>query len=282
MNHPTAIENPAFWRPQWGLERFGVRMHLSFRTGGVSKAPYDSLNLGLHVGDSLGSVKSNRDIFEAHLGVRAVFFDQRHGVGVLEIDHSSPNGLSADGAYTLQPGIACTMMVADCMPLLLADERGRSVGAVHVGWRGLVGLAENSTLLSLSVVENAHLLICRSIAENFGQAPSRLYAWLGPCIGPASFEVGEQVLEAFRQKDPLNLQAFKAHSHDKNKWVADLPQLVRHQLKGLGVFDIWGNEGSSQWCTVSRPDLYFSHRRDRLSGRFAASIWIDPPKNSGC
>ena len=282
MNHRTANDTLAFWRPQWGLERFGVRMHLSFRSGGVSQAPYDSLNLGLHVGDTPSLVNSNREIFQEQLGVRAVFLDQRHGVGVIEIDHSTPSGLSADAAFTLKPGVACTMMVADCMPVLLADEGGRLVAAVHVGWRGLVGLAEDSTLLPKSVVENAHHLMRLSMAETFGPTRSRLHAWLGPCIGPGSFEVGEQVLEAFRQKDPRNLQAFKAHSHDKNKWVADLPQLVRHQLKGLGVFDIWGNEGSSQWCTVSRPDLYFSHRRDRLSGRFAASIWIELPKNSGC
>ena len=276
MNPPTPNENTAFWRPDWGLERLGVRMHLSFRSGGVSKAPYDSMNLGLHVGDDPHLVQVNRDIFQEHLGVPAVFMDQKHGIDILEIGPSSPRGLCADAAFTTQAGVACTMMVADCMPLLLADERGRMVGAVHVGWRGLVGLGEKSTLLSQSVVENAHRVISSSLAQTFDQPTSRLYAWLGPCIGPTTFEVSEEVVAAFTQKDPLYLQAFQPHRLHKNKWLADLPHLVRLQLKGLGVCDIWGNDGSSQWCTVSRPDLYFSHRRDRVSGRFAASIWLEP------
>ena len=123
MNPPTPNDTTAFWRPDWGLERLGVRMHLSFRSGGVSQAPYDSLNLGLHVGDDPLLVHVNRGIFQEHLGVPAVFMDQKHGIDILEIGPSSPSGLCADAAFTTHAGVACTMMVADCMPLLLADEK---------------------------------------------------------------------------------------------------------------------------------------------------------------
>jgi len=283
MENPPLWEAGAtdFWRPSWGLERYGVRMHLSPRAGGVSKAPYDSLNLGLHVGDDPEAVAINRALLEKRLGAKAIFFDQVHGVQCLRVDANTPNGLKADGAYTLERGVACTMMVADCMPLLLADEKARVVGAVHVGWRGLVGMGEQGQLLPQGVVEQAHMALTRGVLESTVESGVRLHAWLGPCIGPNAFEVGPEVLCAFTQRNPLNARFFKPHPHQKNKWLADLPQLVRALLTQLGVTHLWGNDGSPNWCTVNRADLYFSHRRDRVSGRFAASIWIAPEENLG-
>ena len=265
-----------FWRPRWGLERLGVRTHLSFRDGGVSSTPFDRLNLGLHVGDEPGLVEENRLIYQRQMGVKAVFFDQKHGTECVQIDHTTPNGLSADGAYTVERGLACTMMVADCMPLLLADAQGRMVAAVQVGWRGLVGLGDNSSLLPLGVLEQAHQDMRQGLGQAFDRPEVRLYAWLGPCIGPDAFEVGEEVVRAFKEKEAMNVEAFKPIAHKPGKWLADLPQLVRMQLKRLGVVDVWGNDGTKQWCTHSCPDLYFSHRRDRVSGRFGASIWLEP------
>ncbi len=276
MTPASSLQTSDFWRPRWGLERLGVRTHLSFREGGVSLKPFDRLNLGLHVGDEPERVEQNRSIYEQQMGAKAVFFDQQHGTDCVQIDHATPNGLCADGAYTMARGLACTMMVADCMPVLLADAKGRLVAAVHVGWRGLVGLGAHSTLSSLGVLEQAHQDMSRVLRQAFESSEVRLFAWLGPCIGPETFEVGEEVFGAFKAKEAFNAEAFKPLEHKPGKYLADLPQLVRLQLKRLGVQDVWGNDGSKPWCTVSRPDLYFSHRRDRISGRFAASIWLEP------
>ncbi len=276
MTPQPSLQTSEFWHPRWGLEHLGVRTHLSFRDGGVSSKPFDRLNLGLHVGDEPGRVEQNRAIYQRQMGAKAIFFDQKHGTDCIQIDHATPNGLSADGAYTMERGLACTMMVADCMPLLLADAKARMVAAVHVGWRGLVGLGDKQSLLPLGVLEQAHQEMSRVLMQVFKHPEVRLFAWLGPCIGPEAFEVGEEVVHAFEQKEALYVQAFKPLEHKPGKYLADLPLLVRMQLKRLGVQDVWGNDGSQAWCTLSCPDRYFSHRRDRTSGRFAASIWLEP------
>ena len=264
----------AFWAPDWGLEKLGVRVHLSLRDGGVSNAPYESMNLGLHVGDDPQSVEKNRALYQAHLGAKAVFFDQVHGTQCLPIDHASPNGLKADGAYTLEKGLACTKMVADCMPLLLADAKARVVAAVHVGWRGLVGLGEGGQLLPQGVIQSGVKQLRQTLQVHFGDEEPTLMAWLGPCIGANAFEVGPEVVQAFLKRNPQHQPFLVPHPHSPGKWLADLPNLVRHELLSLGVARQSGNDGSSLWCTVSRPDLYFSHRRDQKTGRFAASIWL--------
>jgi len=268
----------AFWQPQWDLDRLGVRMHLSFRQGGVSKAPYESLNLGSHVGDDPKDVEKNRMLYQERIRAKPVFFDQVHGAQCLQIDATSENGMKADAAYTLDKGVACTMMVADCMPLLLADSRARLVAAVHVGWRGLVGIDSSGKLLPHGVITNCVNLLTQTLQIQWGESPTPqagLLAWLGPCISASAFEVGPEVAQAFAQRDPLSQSFFYPHPHLRGKWMADLPKLVRQELLSLGVTQLWGNDGSPQWCTVGRPDLYFSHRRDQKTGRFAASIWLE-------
>ena len=240
-------------RPEWPLPA-GVRSWCSERAGGVSAAPWDTLNLGDHVGDDPLAVAENRRRHAVQLGARPVFLKQVHGRGVVRVDAGAPDGAEADACWTDERGIACTMMVADCLPVLVCDRAGRFVGAAHCGWRGLAG----------GVLEALHAAMAAGGA-------GELSAWLGPCIGPAAFEVGPEVRAAFVCDDAAADALFRPHV--QGKYLADLPGLARTRLAALGVRAIHGNDGSAAWCTVSNPSRFFSHRRDRVSGRFAASIW---------
>ena len=244
-------------RPQWAPPP-GVRALCSTRAGGVSGPPWDSLNLGDHVGDDGAAVAANRRTLAATLGVRPVFLRQVHGNGVVTLQADTPDGVQADACITRERGIACTIMVADCLPLLFADTRGQVVAAAHAGWRGLAGDAGRGVLEALM----AHM------------DPAHTVAWLGPCIGPSAFEVGPEVLAAFETGDPGSARWFRAAR--AGKWLADLPGLARRRLQALGLPAgcISGNDGSPAWCTVTQSSRYFSHRRDRVSGRFAACIWL--------
>jgi hypothetical protein len=243
--------------PEWSAPR-GVRAFCSERAGGVSALPYDSLNLGDHVGDDEAAVRENRRRYAATLQARPVFLKQVHGQGVVRLDAATPDMTEADACWTTERGIACTMMVADCLPVLLADARGQVVGAAHCGWRGLAG----------GVLE----ALWAQMAPVAGPAHGML-AWLGPCIGPEAFEVGPEVGAAFLAQDAGSADLFRPHG--EGKFLADLPGLARRRLAGLGIPAIHGNDGSREWCTVANPSRFFSHRRDRVSGRFAASVWRD-------
>jgi YfiH family protein len=224
----------------------------STREGGVSTAPYDSLNLGDHVGDDEAHVRANRERFRASLGARPVFMKQVHGTHVAQLQADTPDGIEADACVTRAHGVACTIMVADCLPILLADSQGHAVGAAHAGWRGLAGGVIEQTVAAMPAGDKL--------------------AWLGPCIGPEAFEVGPEVKAAFEKHDARAAAHFRAHG--EGKFLADLPALARMRLQALGVARVFGNDGSREWCTVSTPSRFFSHRRDRISGRFAASIWL--------
>lgn len=226
--------------------------------GGTSTGRYAGLNLGLHVGDVAHSVHSNRLRLQAAMGVRAVFLNQVHGCDVVAVDADSADGLTADGACTTQAGVACTVMVADCLPVLLCDADGSRVAAAHAGWRGLLG-AQGRGVLEVA-------------ASAFGAGKVQgLMAWLGPCIGPQAFEVGDEVRAAFVGATPAAVACFQPHA--AGKWLADLPGLARQRLQALGIERTYGNDGSQAWCTVSNPSRFFSHRRDGVSGRMAACIW---------
>jgi YfiH family protein len=243
--------------PQWPVHQ-RVRALCSDRAGGVSPAPYDTLNLGDHVGDLEAHVAANRERFAATLGARPVYMRQVHGTHVARLAPDTPQGVEADACWTTEPGLACTIMVADCLPVLLADARGRAVAAAHCGWRGLAGDAGRGVLENLWAAVAPHL--------------SDPVVWLGPCIGPTAFEVGPEVREAFTAHDPAAAACFRPHA--EGKFLADLPALARRRLAALGLSKVHGNDGSLAWCTVSNPSRFFSHRRDRTSGRFAASIWL--------
>ena len=243
---------PADWIvPGWPAPP-NVRAVCTSRAGGVSVAPYDTLNLGDHVGDDPAAVRRNRQLFGDALGARPVFLAQVHGVQTVAVSLETPDGTTGDGCVTEHKGVACTIMVADCLPVLLTDARGTAVGAAHAGWRGL---AEG-------VIEAAVTAMPRG----------ERMAWLGPCIGPDAFEVGAEVRDAFVARNADAQRFFKKHG--EAKFLADLPGLARHRLEALGVTAIYGNDGSTGWCTVSNPSRFFSHRRDRVSGRFAASVWL--------
>ena len=239
------------------------------RAGGSSGAPYDSLNLGDHVGDAACDVAANRRTLARALGVRPVFLSQVHGREVARLDATTPDGTRADGCIASVPGVACTVMVADCLPVLLADADGQAVAAAHAGWRGLAGEGGQG------VLETTCSALREALAEQGRRQPA-LMAWLGPCIGPAVFEVGDEVRAAFTAHDAQAAKLFRAHA--QGKWLADLAGLARQRLHALGITQVHGNDGSPAWCTVGNASRFFSHRRDSAarggSGRLAACIWL--------
>jgi polyphenol oxidase len=241
-----------------------VRALCTTRSGGVSAAPFDSLNLGDHVGDDPHAVGANRQVLAGTIAARPVFMRQVHGRGVARLTSRTPDGIEADACFTTEPGVACTIMVADCLPVLFAVADGSAVGAAHAGWRGLAGAH------GAGVLEAA----CEALWQASGARPADTVAWLGPCIGPEVFEVGPEVKAAFEAADLGAGALFRPH--DGGKWLADLPGLARRRLRALGVTAIHGNDGGRAWCTVANASRFFSHRRDRgASGRFAAAVWLD-------
>ncbi|GAB3480150.1 peptidoglycan editing factor PgeF [Polaromonas eurypsychrophila] len=266
--------NPDWLTPDWPAPP-GVRAVLTTRHGGVSVAPWDSLNLGDHVGDVPAQVAANRALLAQVTGAKPVFLQQVHGSAVLPLDGQTPHGLQADAAITSQRGVACTIMVADCLPVLFTHTEGGSVAAAHAGWRGLAGRQGDG------VLEQAFERF-RALAHK-GRAPAAIntIAWLGPCIGPTAFEVGAEVRAAFVDNDPGAAACFTAAA--PGKYLADLAGLARLRLQALGITQIFGNDGSASWCTVGNASRFFSHRRDagvrgngrKTTGRMAACIWLE-------
>jgi len=250
-------------RPQWPAPP-GVRALCSTRGGGVSGAPFDSLNLGDHVGDDPASVASNRARYAQALRARPVYLRQVHSTAVARLAPDTPDGTTADACISTAHGVACTIMVADCLPVLLCDVQGGVVGAAHAGWRGLAG--EGGRGVAETTVEAMAQAMTRRT-----DAGARLIAWLGPCIGPSAFEVGPDVLAAFTVTDPAAAGCFRP-LHE-GKWLADLPALARRRLHAVGVDAVFGNDGSAQWCTSTNPSRFFSYRREGITGRIAASVW---------
>lgn len=249
----------------------------STRAGGGSNAPWDSLNLGDHVGDVPEHVNVNRAILQKTMGAHAVFLKQVHGVGVEQLSSTTPDGTVADACVTTQRGVACTIMVADCLPVLLTNTEGSAVAAAHAGWRGLAGIDASGRFGETGVLEavftafqGSNQLASQSIRV---QAAPEIIAWLGPCIGPLAFEVGAEVKAAFEAGQPDAAQFFAATG--SGKFLADLAGLARARLHALGIKQIYGNNSTADWCTVGNPSSFFSHRRDAgVTGRMAACIWL--------
>jgi YfiH family protein len=264
--------HPNWLIPNWPAPA-NVRAVFTSRAGGVSAPPYESLNLGTHVGDRPESVAANRAALQRAVGAQAVFLNQVHGSAVLALDAATPDGLCADACVTRQRQLACTIMVADCLPVLLTTHDGRAVAAAHAGWRGLAGVGEAG---GQGVLEAVHAAL---LAQAGGVAT--VLAWLGPCIGPSAFEVGPEVKAAFEAVQPQAAGCFVQSG--AGRYLADLPALARLRLQALGVSQIDGNNGSASWCTVGNPSRFFSHRRDAgvhgngfgTTGRMAACIWLD-------
>ncbi|HWW80289.1 MAG TPA: peptidoglycan editing factor PgeF [Steroidobacteraceae bacterium] len=268
-----------------------VRSAFTLRTGGVSLAPYDSLNLGAHVGDVDDSVRENRRRVRERLGLPAepVWLQQVHGIEVEDLDvrqpgvpqpgavasgREGPSGgssvspraeppraesavaltsvpMRADAAVTRLPGRVCVIQVADCMPVLFAARDGSAIGAAHAGWRGLAGGVLEETVRKLAV------------------PPRQLIAWLGPTIGQGHFEVGDDVRSAFVLRDPNAASAFETNV--RGRWQCDLYALARRRLSALGVQDVFGGG----WCTYADAERFFSFRRDGQCGRMAALVWME-------
>lgn len=253
-------------RPLWNAPE-SVHACCTTRRGGVSRPPYDNFNLADHVGDSPEHVQTNRTILSHSLGLAPIYMSQVHGSSVQQLSAKSPCGIEADAALTCERRVVCTVLVADCLPVLLADARGRWVAAVHAGWRGLVGVGGSGVLdavLQQILVEDKMGQACRA---------TEIIAWLGPCIGPTAFQVGAEVRDAYVQRD-VSMEAYFV-PQAQGRWLADLPGLARTQLQAWGLRHIFGNDGSLPWCTVRNPELFYSYRRDGRCGRMAACIWLD-------
>ena len=236
--------------PDWPVPA-AVRALSTTRAGGVSLAPYASLNLGAHVGDDPARVAENRARLRRLLPAEPCWLNQVHGSAV--VDAAAVAGLpDADAAFSRKPGAVCVVMTADCLPVLLCDRAGTVVAAAHAGWRGLHGGVVEATVAAMGV------------------APGELIAWLGPAIGPQAFEVGGEVRAAFVAADGRADAAFRPAAQ-AGKWLADLYLLARQRLAALGVSAVHGGD----CCTVGEADRFFSYRRDGVTGRMASLIWLD-------
>jgi YfiH family protein len=261
--------------PQWRVSP-RVRAFVTTRAGGVSEAPYDGgtsgaggLNLGFSSGDAPEAVKENRRRALASTGLRnAAWLEQIHGTQV-EDAHAVIERLAcgertrADASVTDRAGVVCVVMTADCLPVLFCDDDGRAVGAAHAGWRGLAG----------GIVEKTG----ERVATLAGVCASKLNVFLGPAIGPEAFEVGEDVLDAFvaaaqAHRRDATKAAFRPAGGTPAKYFADIYALARLRLADLGM-DAARIHGGTH-CTVTEKERFYSYRRDRVTGRMAAMIWL--------
>lgn len=226
------------------------------RTGGVSHAPYDGLhgrdglNLGDHVGDDPELVLLNREIFNKRLPSPVIFLSQVHGVKVVDAAGLDASPI-ADASVTAKNDVVCAVLTADCLPVLFSNAGGTVVAAAHAGWRGLA-----SGVLQETVKEMREL------------TGDEIFAWMGPAIGPAQFEVGGDVLDAFSR---LNATQCFTQSKTSGKYLADIYSLAKHALAQVGVCQVNGGEH----CTFTERDKFYSYRRDGVTGRMASVIWMD-------
>ena len=264
----TWVNNDAWLLADWPAPA-RVRTLLTTRTGGVSVAPYASLNLGDHVGDDPRAVAENRQRLAARLPASPCWLQQVHGTTVVDLAAVGSDEVAvADAAFSRLPGAVCAVMTADCLPVLFCDRSGSVVAAAHAGWRGLqAGILE------------------RTVAA-MGVPGERLLAYLGPAIGARAFEVGDDVRSAFvgdhddaaaafipapkaLQPEVEALEGQLARSLSGG-WLADICLLARHSLRRAGVDAVYGGG----YCTLHETKRFFSYRRDRVTGRMASLIWL--------
>ena len=274
---------PDWLIPDWPAPA-GVRAVFTTRHGGCSNPPWDSMNLGGGVGDQPNHVAANRAMLAHTVASRPVFLKQVHGIGVEHIAAATADGAVADACVANQRGVACTIMVADCLPVLLTNTDGTVVAAAHAGWRGLAGVDLNGKLGEKGVLEavfSAFQVLNKPPAQSIhARAAPKIIAWLGPCIGPTAFEVGAEVKAAFESSQPGTAQFFKLTA--QGKYWADLAGLARARLAALGITQVYGNDSTADWCTASNASRFFSHRRDAggggnalgATGRMATCIWL--------
>jgi hypothetical protein len=244
---------PLIIKPNWPDFK-GLKAFSTTRQGGISEGPYASLNLGTHVNDNPLHVQSNREDIAKTLDFPSspCWLEQVHGTRVID-DNFSPNDNKADAMISKTKGKVLVVMTADCLPVLLYAPKTEEIAVIHAGWRSLAG----------GIVEKTR--------RQFQSEAASIYAWLGPCIGPNHFEVGPEVLEAFKQ---IDVDAEKAFIATDNKWLANLQLLARHQLLKQGISNIYADNS----CTFQSSERFFSYRRDKTTGRMASFIWLCGPK----
>ncbi len=234
--------------PDWPAPK-NVRTLITTRAGGVSTGPFSSMNLGAFLTDDIKAVKANRSILRRHLPVEPKWLRQVHGTQVVDAD--SLHGLAeADASVARKAKTVCAIATADCIPLLFCNQQGTVVAAAHAGWRGLCA----------GVIENT----IHAMQSEAGE----LMVYLGPAIGPNNFEVGKEVREAFLRQDAQAVMAFSEKTN--GRFMADIYLLARQRLSKSGVTQIFGGE----FCTVNDA-RFFSHRRDKETGRMASLIWLE-------
>jgi YfiH family protein len=244
-----------FIHPQWSAPE-NVRAAVTTRNGGVSRSPFDSLNMAGHVGDKPEAVAANRKMVAEKLSMpdKPHWLNQVHGKGVANLDLDTTGMPEADASMTRRAGCVCAVLTADCLPVLFCNKAGTRVAAAHAGWRGLAAGVLEATV------------------ESLGEPAHELLAWLGPAIGPQSFEVGDEVYQAFVNQDEDASSAFKQsiQTDRKGHWYADLYQLARFRLEKAGVNSVFGGG----LCTFKDSQRFYSYRRDGKTGRMASLIWI--------
>jgi YfiH family protein len=249
--------HPQWISPDWPVPA-NVRALITTRAGGVSVGPFGAeggggMNLGLKSGDAIEAVQANRARLRAVLPAEPRWLRQVHGANVADIgaDGEPPE---ADAAIALRPGRVCVVSIADCMPVLFADAKGRAVGVAHAGWRGLAaGILQNTATM---------------MRERLGDRQATLLAYLGPAIGPAHFEVGAEVLDAMRERLPQAGDGFRPLN--AGKYLCDLFSLARQALAQVKIERVFGGGD----CTHSDAARFYSYRRDKVTGRHAAVIWL--------
>lgn len=249
--HGPEIWLKADWpAPPW------ISAGTSTRLGGASNVPFDSLNMAMHVGDDPESVDKNRKrVCELlNLPSQPVWLNQKHGNTIIT-NPLHPVSIAADGSYTNQKGIVCTVMTADCIPLLISNKAGKEIAAVHIGWRGLC-----SGIISSAI-------------ELFRDSPANLLAWIGPHISTDHYEVGDEVRNACAALDDSTVTGFVRNQN--RRWQADLEEITRIILTKNGISSIF----SAGHCTFSENHLFFSYRRNYKTGRMASFIWMDKTGN---
>ena len=229
-----------------------VKALTTTRLGGISRPPYESFNLARHVGDDPAAVTHNRARLRETCGLprEPFWLQQVHGCRVVDCARDT-EGCEADAVFSRRPGQVCGVLTADCLPLLITDRAARVVCAVHAGWRGLAAGVVESAIESLSV------------------PPQELLVWLGPAIGPDAFEVGDEVRELFLAHCDEDSPAFRRT--DESRWLADIYQLARLRLGRMGV----GYVGGGDYCTWTQSSLFYSYRREGVTGRMASLIWLE-------
>ena len=250
---------PADWIvPEWPAPD-AVRAFVTTRAGGVSQGPWGAagqggMNLGLASGEALERVERNRALLNTYLPAPPRWLSLQHGAQVVRAEEIGSAPLAADAATCCTPGVVCCVTVADCLPVLLADRTGSVVAAAHAGWRGLAAGILQATV--------------EAMRRRAGASVGQIDAFFGPSIGPEAYEVGAEVLGAMRRTLPDAEAAFAPVAN--GTFLADLRRLARQALDQVGVRSVYGGT----WCTASDADRFYSYRRDRITGRHAALIWL--------